>query len=159
MKGVKAMRLFVGTLDEYKLDTKGRLSVPVKWRERLGSEFYIVRLQIKGCSFLSLYPVDAFNALYERMSYGTENQKYDVLTSFFSMAEEAKLDAQGRFTVNQRLKELGHLEDNNPILFIGHGETIEIWNVDEREKFMQTTDSTQGLLDLMDKADKSNNGI
>ncbi len=153
------MRLFVGTLEDYKLDTKGRLSVPVKWRERLGNEFYIVRLQIKGCSFLSLYPIDAFNALYERMSYGTENQKYDVLTSFFSMAEEGKLDAQGRFTVNQRLKDEAFLKDDNPIIFIGHGETIEIWNVEEREKFMSLTDSSEGLLDLMDKADKSKDGI
>lgn len=150
------MRLFVGTLNEYKLDTKGRLSVPVKWRDRLGKEFYIVRLQIKGCSFLSLYPIDAFNALYERMSYGTENQKYDVLTSFFSMAEEGKLDAQGRFTVDKRLKELVGLEDDSPILFIGHGETIEIWSPGERERFIQTMDSAEGLLDLMDKADKTN---
>ena len=27
------MRLFVGTLDGYKLDSKGRLSVPTKWRK------------------------------------------------------------------------------------------------------------------------------
>ncbi len=153
------MRLFVGTLEDYKLDTKGRLSVPVKWRERLGNEFYIVRLQIKGCRFLSLYPVDAFNELYEKMSYGTENQKYDVLTSFFSMAEEAKLDAQGRFTVNQRLKDEAMLEDDHPIIFIGHGNTIEIWNVGERKKYMAATDSSEGLLDLMDKAEQSKNGI
>ncbi len=28
------MRLLVGTLDNYKLDSKGRLSVPTKWREK-----------------------------------------------------------------------------------------------------------------------------
>ena len=37
------MRLFVGTLDGYKLDSKGRLSVPTKWRESWQGILY-------GCS-------------------------------------------------------------------------------------------------------------
>ncbi len=153
------MRLFVGTLTDYKLDTKGRLSIPVKWRERLGNEFYVVRQQVRECSFLALYPIDAFNELYSRMSYGTENQKYAMLTNFFSQAEEAKLDAQGRFTVDQRLKELSFLENDSPIVFAGHGDTIEIWSVSQRKKFMEGTDPSMGLLDLMDKADKDKNGV
>ena len=40
------MRLFVGTLDGYKLDSKGRLSVPTKWGERLGKEFYRKGMQM-----------------------------------------------------------------------------------------------------------------
>lgn len=32
--------IFVGTYMDQKLDSKGRLSVPAKWRERLGTEFF-----------------------------------------------------------------------------------------------------------------------
>ena len=48
------MRLFVGTLDGYKLDSKGRLSVPTKWRERLGKEFYMVAVTVRSCKCLTL---------------------------------------------------------------------------------------------------------
>ena len=150
------MRLFVGTLDNYKLDSKGRLSIPTKWRERLGRDFYMVSLTVKGCNCLVLYPVDVFENLYESMQEGTENQKYETTTNLLSRAEETTLDAQGRFTVNQRLKELSGLSNESSVLFIGHGETIEIWNGEEREKYLATTDSTQGFLDLMDKANKNN---
>ena len=59
-KGAEVMRLFVGTLDGYKLDSKGRLSVPTKWRERLGKEFYMVAVTVRGCKCLTLYPVEHF---------------------------------------------------------------------------------------------------
>ena len=92
------MRLFVGTLDGYKLDSKGRLSVPTKWRERLGKEFYMVAVTVRGCKCLTLYPVEHFEATYDAMQQGTENQKYDATTSFLDNAEEGVLDAQGRFS-------------------------------------------------------------
>ena len=128
------MRLFVGTLDGYKLDSKGRLSVPTKWRERLGKEFYMVAVTVRGCKCLTLYPVEHFEATYDAMQQGTENQKYDATTSFLDNAEEGVLDAQGRFTVNQRLKEAAALTNESTVVFKGKGEVIEIWNTDEYER-------------------------
>ena len=66
-KGAEVMRLFVGTLDGYKLDSKGRLSVPTKWRERLGKEFYMVAVTVRGCKCLTLYPVEHFESTYDAM--------------------------------------------------------------------------------------------
>lgn len=149
------MRLFVGTLDNYKLDVKGRLSIPTKWRERLGRDFYMVSLVVKGASCLVLYPVDVFEKLYERMLSDSEMQTYDTTTKLLTMAEEASLDAQGRFTVNQRLKEQSGLSNESSVIFVGHGETVEIWNAEEREKYLSTQDSKEGFLELMDKAKKS----
>lgn len=144
--------LFVGTLDNYKLDGKGRLSVPKKWCDRLGKDFYTAHFTVKETSCLVLYPADVFERLYNRMLSGTETQQYDTTSKLLSMAEEASLDAQGRFTVNQRLKEASMLSNNSSVLFIGHGETIEVWNTEEREKYLSTQDSKEGFLELMDKA-------
>lgn len=151
------MRLFVGTLDNYKLDSKGRLSIPTKWRERLGKEFYMVAVTVKGCQCLTLYPVDVFEEVYEKMQQGTENQKYEVTKDFFSRAEEGTLDAQGRFTVNQRLKNLSKLTNESEVIFEGNGRTIEIWNSEEFEKMQQTFDTSLGIYDLMDKVNTDNN--
>lgn len=145
------MRLFAGTLDGYKLDSKGRLSIPTKWRDRLGREFYMAVVTVRGCNCLTLYPVERFEEIYESMQIGTENEKYDITTSLFDNAEEAVLDAQGRFTVNQRLKEAALLENASTVVFKGKGKIIEIWNTDEYEKIYNSYDHSQGVYDLMDK--------
>ncbi len=145
------MRLFAGTLEGYKLDSKGRLSIPTKWRERLGREFYMAVVTVRGCNCLTLYPVEHFEEIYESMQIGTENEKYDITTSLFDNAEEAVLDAQGRFTVNQRLKEAALLENASTVVFKGKDKIIEIWNTDEYEKIYNSYDHSQGVYDLMDK--------
>lgn len=145
------MQLFVGTLENYKLDTKGRLSVPTKWRDRLGKEFYMVAVTVRGCKCLTLYPEDHFVEAYESMQRGTENQRYDQITSFLDNAEEAVQDAQGRFTVNPRLKAEAVLENDSNIVFKGKGKIIEVWNVDEYKKIYESYDHSLGIYDLMDK--------
>ena len=152
------MRLFVGTLENYKLDSKGRLSVPTKWRERLGRDFYMVSLTVKEANCLVLYPVDVFEKLYNSMLEGSQMQVYDTTSKLLTMAEETTLDAQGRFTVNQRLKESSNLANESSVIFIGHGETIEIWDVEERSKYLATQDSKEGIFELMDKAKASKTG-
>ncbi|MEZ3421376.1 MAG: hypothetical protein K1V95_05605 [Eubacterium sp.] len=149
------MHLFVGTLDNYKLDSKGRLSVPTKWRERLGKDFYMVAVTVKGCKCITLYPTEEFEKTYENMQRGTENQKYETSKDFLRNAEEGSLDAQGRFTLNQRIKELALLSNDSEVIFEGNGKTIEIWNAEEFDKMQQTFDSSLGIYDLMDKVNST----
>lgn len=145
------LKLFAGTLDGYKLDSKGRLSIPTRWKDRLGREFYMAVVTVRGCKCLTLYPVEHFEYIYEQMQVGSENQKYDITTELFDNAEEAVLDAQGRFTVNQRLKEAANLENASTVVFKGKGKIIEIWNTEEYEKIYNSYDHSQGVYDLMDK--------
>ena len=152
------MNLFVGTLDNYKLDSKGRLSVPTKWRERLGKEFYMVAVTVKGCKCITLYPIEEFELTYANMQKGTENQKYETSKDFLRNAEECTLDAPGRFTLNQRLKELALLANDSDVIFEGNGKTIEIWNCSEFDKMQKTFDSSLGIYDLMDKVNASKAG-
>ncbi len=151
------MHLFVGTLYNYKLDGKGRLSVPTKWRERLGRDFYMVAVTVKGCKCITLYPVEEFELTYQKMQKGTENQKYETSKDFLRNAEEVSIDAQGRFTLNQRLKELALLSNDCDVIFEGNGKTIEIWNAAEFDKMQQTFDSNLGIYDLMDKVNNQDN--
>lgn len=153
------MRLIVGTLEGYKLDSKGRLSIPTKWRERLGKEFYMVAVTVRECKCLTLYPVDFFENTYNSMQHGSENQKYDATTSFLKDAEETVLDSQGRFTVNHRLKELALLTNDSTVVFKGMGKYLEIWNPAEYDRFNGTYDSSEGIYDLMDKMKGNDNEV
>ena len=146
------MRLLAGKLDGYRLDSKGRLSIPTKWRERVGKEFYLVGVTIHGCRCLNLYPEEKFNQVYDSLNQGTENQKYDILASFFDDAEEIVADAQGRFTVAQRLKDNAGLTNNSDVVFRGMGQYIEIWSADEFEKLSGGFDRDKGVYDLIDDA-------
>ena len=85
------MRLFVGTLDGYKLDSKGRLSVPTKWRERLGKEFYMVAVTVRGCKCLTLYPVEHFEATYDASSRERKIKNMTLQQAFLIMPRRACL--------------------------------------------------------------------
>ena len=71
-------------------------------------------------------------------------------------AEESVLDAQGRFTVNQRLKEAAGFSNESNVIFKGKGKVIEIWNEAEYEKINNSYDHSLGMYDLMDRL-KGNN--
>lgn len=146
------MKLFAGTLDNFKLDSKGRLSIPTKWRERLGKEFYMVAVTIKGCQFIALYPNEAFETLYKStLDSSSENQIYSTKKELLSKTEEVSMDAQGRFTLNQRLKDMALLKNDSDIIYQGNGDSIEIWSPEQYEKMNSTFDPNIGLYDLMDR--------
>lgn len=146
------MNLFAGTLYNFKLDSKGRLSVPTKWRERLGRDFYMVAVTVKGCQCITLYPTEEFEKLYESTQRGSENQRYDTSKELLRKTEECTMDSQGRFTLNQRLKEMALLSNDSDVIYEGNGRSIEIWNPEQYEKMQQTFDPNIGVYDLMDRA-------
>ncbi len=152
MKGGRAVIIFAGTYFNFKLDSKGRLSVPTKWRERLGRDFYMVAVTVKGCKCITLYPTSEFEKVYEKTQHGTENQMYDTSKELLSKTEECTMDSQGRFTLNQRLKEMSLLSNDSEVILEGNGGSIEIWNNEEYEKMHNTFDPNVGVYDLMDRA-------
>ena len=150
------MLIFAGTYPNFKLDSKGRLSIPVKWRERLGRDFYMVAVTVKGCKCMTLYPTEEFEKIYMKTQQATENDTYDVTKELLSKTEEGNLDAQGRFTLNQRLKEMSLLSNDSEVILEGNGGSIEIWNSEEYDKMHSKFDPNVGVYDLMDRASKKN---
>ena len=69
-----------------------------------------------------------------------------------SKTEEASLDSQGRFTLNQRLKEMAMLSNDSDVIYEGNGRSIEIWSPAQYEKMHNTFDPNIGIYDLMDRA-------
>ena len=62
------------------------------------------------------------------------------------------MDSQGRFTLNQRIKEMSLLSNDSEVILEGNGGSIEIWNNEEYEKMHNTFDPNVGVYDLMDRA-------
>src|SRR2546425_9236951 len=101
-KGRKRVADLLGT-HSYQLDPKGRISLPVRFREAFSDGTYLTLGQ-DGCLFC--FPRDQWekrsNEVDSAPLADAEGRAYSRL--FFGNAERAEVDAQGRLVVPQRLR-------------------------------------------------------
>ena len=121
---------FLGNI-EAKADAKGRAFLPSAFRRVLqtaGEESLMLRKDIfQDC--LVLYPQSVWNeqedALRKRLSRWNKQQQH-IFRQFVREAIEVKLDGNGRFLIPKRYLCMAEIEQD--IVFIGVGNTIEIWS-------------------------------
>lgn len=124
-------------LGEYNhnLDDKGRVSVPAKFREDLGSSF-IVTKGLDNCLFIySKNEWTTFETKLKDLPLTNPNAR-NFIRFFFSGATECELDKQGRIILPQNLREYAGL--NKDVAIIGVATRVEIW---DREKWNAYTSS------------------
>lgn len=116
--------MFVG--EHYnRIDEKGRLTVPVKFRFELGEEFVLTR-GFDGC--LTLYPQEPWNKFADKLLHlPTTNKEGRKLTRFFvAGACICTLDKQGRILVPENLRNSAGLTKD--VVLAGALDHIEIWS-------------------------------
>jgi len=115
---------FMGTFTP-KLDDKGRLILPAKFRERLEDGVVVTRGQEK-C--LVVWPDDVFAAEAARVMAQPREMRgtRDVTRSFFAGADQVVPDKQGRIAIQPLLRAYAGLEKD--VAVIGVGDRIEIWD-------------------------------
>lgn len=100
--------MFMG---EYRhtVDPKGRLIVPSKFRELLGTEFVVTR-GLDGCLFV--YPMDSWTAYVDKLKKLPLTDKNARLFMRFLIAgaNTCELDKQGRILLPATLREFAGLE-------------------------------------------------
>jgi MraZ protein len=116
--------VFLGTYSP-RLDEKGRLILPAKFRDRLASGMVITRGQ-ERC--LYVFAMDEFVRLTEqtRAAPMTSKAARDYLRVFLSGASDEIPDKQGRVTVPGNLREYAGI--GRELAVIGAGTRIEIWD-------------------------------
>ncbi len=113
---------------EHTIDSKGRLSIPAKYREVL-NERYDNRLVVTtydGC--LIAYPYEEWGILEERIA-GLPEFKKDTrafLRFFYSSAADCTIDRLGRILIPQALREYAKLEKE--VVLVGAFKQFEIWS-------------------------------
>ena len=109
---------------EHSLDNAGRLIVPAKLREKLGSSFY---LAVGVKENLTLYPMEAWNKLKERVSQLNTTQAA-AMDVFFASAQLCEADKQWRFQVPGYLKEYAKIDRD--VVVTGNNDRAQIWSAD-----------------------------
>lgn len=114
--------MFVGTHTP-KLDEKGRLVVPSRYREALAGGFFLTRGQ-GPC--LHAYPRVDFERRYaELRAAASDPVARDYLRVVLAGASEQELDRQGRVVVPPHLRSFAGLERDCAV--VGAGERLELW--------------------------------
>ena len=114
------------------IDSKGRVAIPARLREELGTAFYVT---IGLEHSLMILTEAGFHAIVEKMRNlpMAEAQK---LRFFFANALRCEPDKQGRILLPQELRHYANLKENAVIL--GFGDKAEIWDADTYDQMEQT---------------------
>ena len=127
--------MFIGEY-HHTIDEKGRVIIPVKFREELGNNFIVTR-GIENCLFV--YPLENWAKITNKLNSLPFTQK-DARTFnrfFLSGATEVELDRQGRINLPTPL--IQHANLLKDCVIIGTGDRMEIWSQESWENFFNST--------------------
>ena len=105
----------------HNFDPKGRLFVPSKLREELGSVFYVMI----GKNYLLVFPEKKWEQVMERMNAAPLSTA-DFKRSLLANVARCEPDKQGRFVLPPILRKHAGLEGD--VTFLGQGDHAEIWD-------------------------------
>lgn len=123
--GKGTQSVFLGT-HEPRLDDKGRLILPAKFRDDLAAGLVMTKGQ-ERC--LNVWPTPRFEEITRGLEHSgsvTRKDLRDYTRVFLSGAFGEIPDKQGRVTIPPGLRRYAHLERD--VAVIGAGDRVEIWD-------------------------------
>ena len=128
--------MFLGTHTP-RLDDKGRIFLPAKFRDRLAGGLVVTRGQ-ERC--LYVFPMDEFVRVAETMNTAPVTSKAvrDYLRVFLSGASDEIPDKQGRVTIPAHLREYAALD--RELVVIGASTRVEIWDKQSWEQYLSASE-------------------
>jgi len=138
--------LFLGTHTP-RLDEKGRLFLPAKYREELSRGLVLTKGQ-ERC--LYVFPLTEFDRVTEALRAPvTTKAVRDYSRVFFASASDETPDRQGRITVPAALREYAGLERD--CVVIGANTRLEIWDAQAWTTYLDHqedafSDASEGVL-------------
>lgn len=143
--------MFLGK-ETNRVDDKGRLAIPAKFREVVGqgARLVVTRKVLDTC--LEVYTEADWRAFMDKLQslsqVQAEVRRYRRLV--YSGAEVCNLDRQGRILIPAHLREYAGLR--REAVLVGGGPTFEIWDAarwrDEAEREVDPADLAETLANL-----------
>lgn len=132
----------------YKIDAKGRISIPANMRAALGQEFIVSR-GVNKC--LALYPMEVWVEMINNILEKVSQKKRRALELHFSAnAEKMSLDGQGRLLLNENLRSQVDLLGESKAEIFGNNKRIEIWNCELFKKELESVEEAE-IEDILDE--------
>ncbi len=111
-----------------RLDAKGRLRIPAKFREILQKHYTDVLVVSKQPDYLVAYPPEKWDEMEGKARNLSQfnPQHRSFVRHFISGAEICEFDTQGRILIPPLLREDAHLEQD--VILVGALSSFEIWD-------------------------------
>lgn len=125
--------MFLGT-HAPRLDDKGRLILPAKFRDQLAGGVVLTRGQ-EHC--LYAFSVPEFERMYDQLREAplAQKQARDYVRVMLSGADQQVPDKQGRITLPQTLRSYAGLQRD--LTVIGAGSRVEIWDAEAWKTYLE----------------------
>jgi MraZ protein len=132
--------MFLGQY-EHSIDDKGRLTIPVKYRDLLFEGAFIT---VGFDQNLMVLTSSAFNTISDRVNHMsmTDPDVRDLKRLIFGQANQAEIDKAGRMLIPSYLRDVAELKTN--LVIVGMGDYFELWSAEswtERNKHMANTEA------------------
>jgi MraZ protein len=134
--------VFLGTHTP-KLDDKGRLILPAKFRDELADGLVITRFQ-ERC--LAIWPISSFVDMTKTVRSASSSQQdvRDYQRMIASGASDETPDKQGRITIPPHLRSYAGLDKD--CVVVGAIDRVEVWNAAAWEQY--STEKESAYADL-----------
>ena len=129
-----------------KVDNKGRMMLPSKFRDELGEKEFVITRGLDNC--IDLFPIEEWKNIEDKLKkLQTTNSKHRAYQRFvMSAATKTEFDNQGRLNIPTSLME--HAQIDKKIIVTGMNDKIEIWSEESWKKYIQNTgESIEDLVD------------
>ena len=142
--GNKHDNLFVGEFT-HALDSKGRVTIPSKWRIPGGENTYLALPNPGG--YITVYPPKMVSRLEEKVATASlsDVRAQAPMMELFSKAHSFGCDKQGRINLNDKL--LAHAGINGKVVLVGNFSAFAIWSVDRYTK--RPAEDERNIFDAM----------
>ena len=116
--------MFLGT-HQPRLDDKGRLVLPAKFRDGFSTDVVLTKGQDLS---IVMWPISEFQLYAQKIREASRNDARvrSYLRVFFSSAFDEQVDKQGRISIPNPLREYAQLDRD--VVVAGADTTVEIWD-------------------------------
>ncbi len=124
--------MFIGEY-QHSMDAKGRVIMPSKFRDDLGSTFYVTK-GMENCLFI--FDNDEWDDLAVKinsMNQLSRKEARGFARLFYAGASAMETDKQGRILIPSNLREYAKLDKE--VYIIGVAKRIEIWSKENWENY------------------------
>lgn len=123
---------------QHTLDVKGRVFLPAKYREAMGSSVYMTRGLENSIYIFSETEWEKFSDKIKSLTIGNAR---DIQRIFLGNAAQSDVDSQGRIAIPQPLRAFAMLEKD--VAVVGVSSRVEIWDAARWNEYNNSIDNAK----------------
>ncbi len=134
--------MFLGS-HQHTIDSKGRLTLPSKWRSELSTNVVVTR-GLEGCLFI--FPQTKFEEIAREVDrQGIVFPEVRAWARYLGAeSEPVEVDGQGRILIPQHLREYAGLNGNAVV--VGLMSRIEVWSPEKYQALNQELEANAAMI-------------